>query len=525
MKKLLILSSILITGLCVSGQNDSVTISFSDIEKVKKAHVKEILYTSGSYFYTIGTNDKSLGQTYRGSEVHIRKYQESDFGFVKEWKYDLPKHNGAEPYFKAAISNEEGIHVLMEAYDKLKQTKYLLHLPIDYDGNAKELRELAAVNCSIQKNRVFDLYFSKDKSHLGVFLNVEEESKNQVPMFYMFDKSMDKKWQRLAQSALDDETTFSISQMEVTNEGDLLVFGYRKKVTFDDGKVSTDEKEALMCYRDRDEVLTADLADIKEYIHTMKMFVDVKGQIVLLGTYSEPNTRRPQGSIFLTYDQKNLERENLSLEKFDQSVMEKLPVIEDEINPLKVHINDGIRVKGYGRDGLRYVRFTDLAIWPDGGFTAIAQRRYTRNYAYGDPAYYFFEDYVIVHMNNEGKITNAKAIPFETGTATGYQRYLGHLFNQTDQRIYLLMNDFDENIKHLRNGEDANVLKRKGYGCTVWEIKRNNSIAFKRVCEHKNSAVPRFRKDKVLHVNQNKAIMIFSDVYGRKMQFAKVTYP
>lgn len=525
MRNLLVFAAIVLLALQSRAQQDSVSIELSVEEKMKQSHVKKIVYADDNYFFTVGTDDKKISKSKPGCVVFLRRYLESSLTLDKEWEYEIPGHKGALPYYKAAVNNSKGCHILLEAYDASKQTKYLLHMPVNYNGEAGQITEMAAVNCTSINARDFELKFSKDNNFLGIFLNVEEEASNQLPMFYMFDAGMEKMWQRVAKSNLDDKTTFSITQMEVTNQGYLAILGYRKKVIFTEGKVLTDEKDALLFYRDEQNSQVVDLADIEEYIYSLELFCDVDDKIVLLGTYSEPDTRKPQGSIMVSYNQQSLERINFSMEKFDKRLMAQLPDIHEDVNKVKVDIKDNFRVAGYGRDGLRHVKYVDLAVWPDGRYTAIAQRRYTRNYTFGDPAAFFFEDYVIVQMDKNGQITHSEAIPFASSGQPLQRGALGHLFNQTEDMVYLIMNDSKGNISKLKNREIDEKLKWGGYGCTVWQITRGNQINFTRALEYEKVNGPIFFPQHSFKVNQNKSLVLFQDLYERKICFAKVTYP
>ncbi len=510
-------------------QTDSVEIEYSDKVKVKSAHFKNILTTGEKGFYTIGTNDKTIGYNKPGASFYLRKYSTGNFEMQQEWEIPAINHKNAKAYYAGSVYNEKGFHLLLEAYDDRIKVRYLLHVAIDKNGNYSEPRELLAIKSKTKFSRKFSIKHSKDYSKCALFFGTDEGTTDQAPMLFVFDEYFELKWKTVARTGLNDESVFRLVQMEVTNSGNILALGYRKTVKFEDGKVNMSEKDALVLYNGKEDPIVFDFADIEENVYSLSMFQDEGDALVLLGTYCEAGSNRPIGNVFMRFSLEDLENEVQSFQRFGSNLIGRLPSMDHSTGKdIKERIENQLgSTKGGGRDGLKFVRYTNIATWPDGSYTAIAQRRYTRNYA-GDPprpAFYYYEDYVVVNMNANGKITSSRAIPYESFIAASSNELGGHYFHQGSDKVYVIFTSHISNVERINTDQDAYSLGARGLGSIVMEINKDSEVRCTNARTYQGLSYTMLSQDFYAKLSENKCLAIYSVVTDNKIEFAEIEFP
>lgn len=509
------------------GQKDSVEIRPGQRQKIKSAHFKNIVTADDKWFYTIGSSDANLDKCKPGAKFFLRKYSIENMALEKEWEIPAVKHKNTQARYLNSSHNKNGFHLLLEAFDSYRKLKYLIHIQVDKSGSYSSPKVLAVIKARTDKSRPLIVKYSKDFLKCAVFIGVEEEDEDQIPELKLFDEDFNLEWAMNPKTGLESDQILTVSDFKVTNSGNVVALAFYKKTSYIEGSIIVTESDLVALYNGNETPVTVDFNLGDKGIYSFELFQDIDDKLIIMGTYSEAKTNRPTGSFFIRLNQVDLTFESKSLEAFPESVINTLPFQTTRSENWQIVKNYAGDLSGGGRDGLRHVRYTDIASWPDGTYTAIAQRRYYRGYG-GDPvvpAYYYFDDYVIVNLNSRGEILSSNVILLESFIYAAQVDYGGHYFHQGKDKVYILLNSNLNNIWQIKQGKDADITNLTGQGAIAIEIDKESKFRCTRAWDYGDLNYTRLYQTFYVRIDDHRSLAVFGNQTHSKVEFAEVTYP
>ena len=373
--------------------------------------------------------------TSKGKKYYLKKFVSHTLALQQEWEIERFKYSKEIALLDWVSATDKGIHLVYRAYDESKETVYFVERLISREGNLGEVREIA-VATGIEDYRKIDFIFSEDKSRIAI---TTPPDKGVAPKAFVFDNDLNMLWEQSYGNPFKDGP-LTITQTEVTNEGDLLVVGYRDDGKFREYEIKTSTKYGVIKIDAEKRVSVYDLSGLEKTFHGLSIKPDIRNGYVLTGFYSDDEKGYANGVYYSELDKKTM-----------RPTMEQLQNTEE----LSSDLNQSFDIfhaamGGHKKDGFASFRCKDFAKFENGNIAVVAERDYVSNV----PGVYrnrFVGEVVVLGFNEKGQLIWLNTIPKkQTDNGLGTVSYV---FHHAGERMFLLYNDDVRNAESINNGE------------------------------------------------------------------------
>ncbi len=371
----------------------------------------------------------------KGKDYYLKKFDGHTLELQQEWEIERFKYSKETTLLDWVSATDQGIHLVYRAYNVSKKTVYFVERLISYEGNLGEVREIA-VATGVVDYRKIDFIFSDDKSRIAI---ITPPDKDVAPKAFVFDSDLNMLWEQSYGNPFKDGP-LTITQTEVTNDGDLLVVGYRDDGKFRDYEIKTSTKYGVIKIDTEKRISVYDLSGLEKTFHGLSIKPDLRSGYILAGFYSEEEKGYANGVYYAELDTKTM-----------RPAIEQLQNTNDHSSDLDQSFDIfHAAMGGHKKDGFASFRCKDFAKFENGNIAVVAERDYVSNI----PGVYrnrFVGEVVILGFNEKGQFIWLNTIPKkQTDNGLGSVSYI---FHHAGDRMFLLYNDDVRNAESINNGE------------------------------------------------------------------------
>ncbi|OSY87125.1 hypothetical protein WH52_12720 [Tenacibaculum holothuriorum] len=360
----------------------------------------------------------------------------------------------------------------------------------------------------IDRNFKGNMSFSKSGNYY-VFNIDSFDKKNEKHTILVFDKEFNKLWEKDFQLPYEDRK-FQLQDVIVSNEGEVFVLGkviIKKKKKKKGGKYNYELFKLT-----KDKVMSSKISVEEHFVATLELDFDTKGNVSLIGFYSNKNDFQFKGVCSFLINSENLEKTNTYFSPFtEQFITDKYGKKKDK--------------------ELSNVTFKNVSYDNDGNMIITAEEFFiTTNYVYTQyggytTTSYNFDDIMVLKLNKEGKLIWARNI--NKAQTSGYfsDPLMSFGTAQYNNHEYLILNAH-KNMGELSGGRikfrESFLWKATKRNTNLYMVKIDDDgdFIYKTILHNKNEETI-FNCRYVEQVSENELIL-----YGqkkKKKQLIKIT--
>lgn len=400
-------------------------------EKVKGVFKQFLEEDSGSIYAIMA----------KGKKYYLRKFDSQSLEQLQEWRIGEFKYAGREVKFLFGNCTRKGFHLVFEVYDRSQNISYFLEQLITREGVLGEVREVAVANQIDEEGRA-EVYLSQDSSIFSIFIPPIEK---RAPRVFVFDDEWDFLWETTVEVP-DGGDLFKITQVELTNRGELLIVGYSYS-----GFEPLYEVRPTADYKilkvTKNQVKVFSIAHYGKLFHSLNVKSDILEDFVVAGFYSDNDSEDAFGMFYAKLSSEGME-----------PVVEKFQVASEIYRTISNDL-DGVSVLSMGKTkkGFSGVRINQCIILNNGQVAIVGERNFrdistASGYVIGEIVIAAFDDY-----GNSEWITVVPKIQI-----SGILYMESYAFHIGEDGMYLLYNDDLKNAERINSGEDAKRAKTYG---------------------------------------------------------------
>ncbi|WP_417599979.1 hypothetical protein [Owenweeksia hongkongensis] len=423
LKQLLLGTLFLVGNVFVMAQEPVATEIISD--KVKGTFHQFVEEKDGSVYAIM----------VKGKNYFLRKFDSETLEIQDEWEVGKFKHEGQKTEFKTAVVSKEGFYLIYEAYNPVRRKIYFVEKFVSRSGEARPNREVASVD-NITENYKVKFLVSEDKSRFSI---VTPPGKNVAPKAFVFDDQLNLQWEQSYGNPFKDGN-FTITQTELSNDGDVLVVGYRDDGRFKEYEIKTSTKYGVLRIDKEKNMMVYDLSHLNKTFHGLSVKPDLTEGFVLTGFYADDEDGYPYG---LYYSQLSKNTFKPTIERLQSGKSANSNDLDQSFDIL--HAAMGGRMK----EGFASFRCKDFTKFENGNIAVVAERDYVNSL----PGAYrnrFVGEIVVFSFNPKGQLLWVKSIPKkQTDNNMGTVSYVFHMENN---EVFLLYNDDVRNAQSINEG-------------------------------------------------------------------------
>jgi hypothetical protein len=375
--------------------------------------------------------------------------EESGEVVMKELKVKMDKK---KLEYEAIIQLNDQLHFLTSCKDK-KNKQNLIFLqnlnPVTLEGEGTP-REIASINYDgkgIGNDGSFGYVLSRDSTKILMYYEIDYSlSKNEKRGFHVFDQDFNLLWEKEVTLPFDGEL-FDVKDVEVANNGDVHVMGklYEKRKTEKRGGEPNYTYHVLSYQNEGKSERETTVKVEGKFLKDMKIAIDLEGNVICTGFYSEEYKKEEEGGIkgtyFMRIDHKSGELIARHMKEFglDLVVLERSERMAEKIK------RDAIKGKSVE---LKYFKLNELVLREDGGVVLIAEAdfmntvtRYSNNSGHSSDNIYSYKDILIVNISPLGEIEWATKIDKLQRSRNDQGAFSSYALTVRDDKMYFLFND------------------------------------------------------------------------------------
>lgn len=340
----------------------------------------------------------TLGNQTRKSSrfLAINKY---DNRFQKQWSKQVLQQNGQCDIDLMAVLGEN-IYVFISEYFPRDHTIRTSYSHFDLEGNAIETRKEIAELPNEKEHRV-DLKYSRsiNKKKLLCYKNLDEGTKSETVLYYLFDANSDEVVSGKIQIPYPDDK-FQVRKIMVSNGGKIYVLGKFFKVN----KIKAPDDFGFKIYQyepgeTQAQEVSIDLGEL--FITDLTLKIDRDENLFLAGFYSHQSADEIIGTCFFRYNS-SLEEEVRSSQHFSEEFLENF--LRDR------QIEKGRELQNFYLD--------NIILRSDGGVLLLAEKFYTTYNSYVDiygywvdQKIYHYDEVIVSSVSGNGDLEWSAVIP------------------------------------------------------------------------------------------------------------------
>lgn len=377
-----------------------------------------------------------------------------------EWPIEKFKISGEKPFFVKAMVSQKGFHLVFAGINRGKKLAYLSELTVSWSGDVGALREIAVAQGVEFKDEIHAT-ISENEKVLCITAFSEEEGK---PKFFIFDNYLRMEWEGVYRNGFD--APFNITSVEVSNEAEVWMVGYRHKGKNRWYEVKPSADYAIVKMNGEDQVRNIDLKEKGKVFHSLKVRPDLKPEaVVVTGFFADNLEAAPDGVYFAVVDEANLERklENImylsevSNGEFDQ-----------EFDLFRSYLGS------HSKKGLTSFKCKDFAVLEGGNMCVVAERDYISK-QYNGSLTHNVDEIIVLNFDDKGRVLWVNLLPKKQELINNNASYF---FYKEADNIRLFYSNDVRNAESISDGRGAEYTTAggKNYGLLAVQINSDGKM-------------------------------------------------
>ena len=307
---------------------------------------------------------------------------------------------------------------------------------IEFTGKSK--RNSGSFTCTI----------SNDEKRILIYHNLPyERDENETFSYYIFDKDLNLLWEKNVTLPHENEL-FSVVDYDIQENGDLyLLSKIFKEKAKDSRKGKPNYHYQVIAYTDKGEnTKEYPILLEKKFLTDMKIAINLEGDIICGGFYSDNGTATIKGSYFLKIDESTKSIVFKSFKEFEIDF-----IIQNMTDKNKRKIQ---KRKEKGKDVELYeYDLADIVLKEDGGAVLIGEQHYVREVTTTDSQgnisisyHYYYNDIIVISIDPEGQIEWTEKITKKQRTVNDNGLFSSYALAIVGDQLNFIFNDNAKNL-------------------------------------------------------------------------------
>ncbi len=464
MKKVLSCIFLFLGSLPLLSQDEALT-KLKELGKYADVHVQHIVAERDGFIYTVGTNQRHPAMPEKHKVIYIKRFSSLSFMLDKEWEIENDDLDGTSISLSKYVVNDEGINLLIETFDRWKNSQELFSKCFSFDGKLKSVKKLLSVPSSGYIPRELIYKFSPDSTKIMIYVDVNRgtEGENR-PIIFVFDNTLKLQYQQAPSFSARKNQLLKPVDMVVSNLGEVFILAYEGQhiEMYNTGFISASYTISRTFKNDSARFCGLEKFDVT--FHAATINFNPSGHLIFEGLYSKEQKERFEENLFLTLD-----HSDLSTIEETKSIIESSFV--DQLKPSKT---------GFMTTSFYFYTFKDVIYQPD-GITMIAEQYHqTGNERKGETIKITETAILLIQLEVDGSFKSLTTIERNIAPDSFRSSYILLKNEGQPQLIYY---ENEENFELRKAGEPVkNAFKGKGaYSLVQVTLNKNGTLTYREI--------------------------------------------
>jgi hypothetical protein len=517
MKKLIIILALTAVVKSLFSQ----TVTFGDEIKSSSPYFNNIIGRDSESFYVRGYTFKKFNTI-----LTISKYNASTMALVYNKEINLPPIKTKTPEVEDVILVDNKFIVFSKVYFKeLKLTNMFAHI-IDIDGNLQgEYIEIGEISDKNKWRKTsYEIRVSDNSMHI-LFLEIPPFLKfnEEVFTFRVFDSNLKSVFSKKVEHPYKNKF-YEIIDFTIDNNANVYLttaeFSTKDAWSRNGSSTRSLAKKAILVYDfDSNEMKEINLGIDNNRFPIDLNIVAGNEKLKVVGFYSQDTINYgAEGVIYVEIDTKKREILKKYVYPFDDTFINKF-VYNNKKNQDKKTLNN-MKIRQVIEDG-------------KGGLIFISEESYSYQLCTTDSKgatkcsnYYFYNDIIFVHIDNNNELKWSERIPkYQYTSKWSENEYFSYSFAKKNNEFYFLFNDNPKNFEVLKQNpysQNLSAIPRKKAVSTLVKLNLDSQTMTRELMFfNKENGV--FLKPKESFNNGLNEVIIYGDKKGI-YKFGKITF-